>query len=150
MSIIIQLSETKKQTELFFDLPLTELEKTYCTGKWSVRKILTHLADAEGVLQERIKRIISEPKQVIWAFDQDLWSENLNYENIPLEISKQLFTANRQSIIYLANEYYEKLSNTEFLHSQLGIRTLKNEFDKVASHNLGHLNQIKLAIKLES
>lgn len=148
MNIITQLKETKTQTEVFFDLPEIDLQKIYGVGKWNIRKILIHLADAESVLHERVKRIIAEPKQVIWAFDQELWCENLDYENFPLEISKSLFSANRQSIIYLADKFYQKIGDKEFVHSQTGIRTLKDEFDKIANHNQGHLNQIEIALKL--
>lgn len=147
MDILTKLTETKRQTELFFDLSEIDLQKVYGVGKWNIRNILVHLADAECVLHERIKRIISEPKQVIWAFNQDLWSEKLKYESFPLEISKSLYSANRESIIFLADKFYEKIGDKEFVHSQLGIRTLKDEFDKVANHNLGHLNQIELALK---
>jgi len=34
----------------------------------------------------------------------------------------------------------------EFVHSVTGVRTLKDEFDKVASHNAHHLNQIRTAL----
>ena len=76
MNIRTKLIETQKQTELFFNLSETDLKKTYGKNKWNIRNILVHMADAESVLHERIKRIIAEPKQVIWAFDQDRWSEN--------------------------------------------------------------------------
>ena len=148
MNIITKLIETKRQTEIYFDLSENDLQKTYSIGKWNVRKILIHLADTESVLHERIKRIIAEPKQVIWAFDQDLWCKNLDYENFPLEISKSLFLANRQSIIFLADKFYQEMGDKEFVHSQTGLRTLKDEFEKVANHNQGHLNQIEIALKL--
>jgi hypothetical protein len=148
MNITTKLIETKRQTEIYFDLSENDLQKTYSIGKWNVRKILIHLADAESVLHERIKRIIAEPKQVIWAFDQDLWCKNLDYENFPLEISKSLFLANRQSIIFLADKFYQEMGDKEFVHSQTGLRTLKDEFEKVANHNQGHLNQIEIALKL--
>ena len=147
MNIKTILIETKQQTEFFFNLSETDLKKTYGKNKWNIRNILVHIADAESVLHERIKRIIAEPKQVIWAFDQDRWSEKLDYENFPLEISKSLYSANRKSIIFLVDKYYEKNGDMEFVHSQSGIRTLKDEFDKVAKHNLSHLNQIELALK---
>lgn len=147
MNIRTKLIETQQQTELFFNLSETDLKKTYGKNKWNIRTILVHMADAESVLHERIKRIIAEPKQVIWAFDQDLWSEKLDYENFPLEISKYLYSANRESIIFLADKYYKKNGDMEFVHSQSGIRTLKDEFDKVAKHNLGHIDQIELALK---
>jgi hypothetical protein len=147
MDLLLQLTETKIRTEACFDLSESDLRKTYAPGKWTVRQILVHLADAESVLHERIKRVIAEPKQVIWAFDQDLWCEKLDYENFPLAISKSLFSANRQSILYLAEKFYQKYGDREFVHSQTGLRTLKDEFDKVASHNHGHLEQIEIALK---
>ncbi len=37
-------------------------------------------------------------------------------------------------------------SSLEFVHSVTGVGTLKDEFDKVASHNEHHLEQIRLAL----
>jgi hypothetical protein len=108
MSIISKLVDTKRKTESFFHLSEVDLQKTYGVNKWSIRKILHHLADAESVYNERVKRIISEPKQVIWAFSQNFWCETLSYEEFPLEISRNLYSANRQSIIYLADKFYQK------------------------------------------
>jgi hypothetical protein len=36
----------------------------------------------------------------------------------------------------------DRSGHLEFVHSETGIRTLKAEFDKVASHNEHHLAQI--------
>lgn len=149
MEIISLLNETKIETEKYFDLPFIELTKTYKKGKWDIKKILVHLADAESVLCERIKRIIAEPKKVVWAFDQDLWCENLNYENFPLELSKAQFISNRQTILFLANKYYNDLGHKKFVHNEAGTRTLKDEFDKVVLHNQGHNIQIKKALLIK-
>lgn len=147
MTILTTLTNTKNETEKYFDLSEDDLAKTYAPGKWNIKQILVHLADADSVLLDRIKRAISEPKQVIWAFDQDLWSENMDYKNFPLEISKAVYLANRQMVIHLAEKYYETLGHKEFIHSETGLRTLKDEFDKVSWHNQGHLEQIKLALE---
>lgn len=147
MNILTTLTKTKNETEKYFDLSEEDLAKTYGEGKWTVKQILVHLADADSVLLDRIKRVISEPKQVIWAFEQDLWNENLDYKNFPLEISKAVYLANRQMVIHLAEKHYETLGHTEFIHSETGLRTLKDEFDKVVWHNQGHLDQIKLALE---
>jgi hypothetical protein len=50
-------------------------------------------------------------------------------------------------MIYHAQMHYEKDGHREFVHSETGVRTLKDEFDKVASHNEHHLQQIELALK---
>lgn len=146
MDIVTLLTDIRLETAGFFDLPPQSLLKTYGEGKWNIQQILVHLADAESILHERIKRVIAEPKQVIWAFNQDLWCTNLDYKNYPLEISKSLYLASRQSIIFLATNYYIKSGDKEFIHSETGLRTLKDEFDKVAVHNQGHINQIKTAL----
>ncbi len=148
MDIQTALLHTRDATLPYFDLPAADLAKTYAPGKWSVRKILVHIADAESVLHERIKRTIAEPKSVVWAFDQDLWQDKLDYETFPLAVSKALYLANRESVRYLAEKYYLALGDNEFIHSQTGLRTLKHEFDKVAWHNQGHLDQIQTALNL--
>jgi len=146
MQIVTQLTDTRNITEKLYDLAEEDLQKTYAPGKWTVKQILVHLADAESVLHERIKRTIAEPGQVIFAFNQDLWCDNIGYESFPLAISKQLFLANRESIIFLADKFYETLGSNQYVHSEAGIRTLKDEFDKVALHNQSHLNQIQQAL----
>jgi hypothetical protein len=40
----------------------------------------------------------------------------------------------------------DRSGHLEFVHSETGIRTLKAEFDKVASHNEHHLAQIDSAL----
>ena len=150
MNLLDALLDSKAETLKFYDLNPDDLLKSYEPGKWSIREILVHLADAESVLQERIKRVISEPRQVIWAFDQDLWCQNLGYTHYPLELSKSLFLANRNSVIYLAERHYKGSEKKEFIHSQTGLRTLKDEFDKVAWHNQNHLLQIRQALLTEN
>lgn len=146
MELVNLLNETKNTTLRYYDLPADELNKTYAPGKWTVKKLLVHLADAEAVLHDRIKRVIAEPKQVIWAFDQDKFCDKLEYETFPLHISKALYAANRDSIIYLAGKFYQALGGNEFVHSETGLRTLKDEFDKVVWHNQNHLKQIETAL----
>jgi hypothetical protein len=147
MQILLEkLHKTKVETEDYFGLPDDLLARKYEAEKWNVRYLLNHLADAETVLFERIRRIISEPKKVIWAFDESLWAKNLDYSKTPLNLSKNLFSATRDSIIYYAELHYEGSEHFEFVHSETGIRTLKDEFDKVASHNEHHLAQIRKAV----
>ena len=143
--LIEKLEQTKIETLDCFGLTDERLERTYEPNKWNVRYLLHHLADAETVLFERIRRVISEPKQVLWAFDQDLWAEKLNYSRVPLILSKNIYSATRDAIIYYAQMHYRNSEQIGFVHSEAGIRTLKDEFDKVAWHNEHHLDQIRKA-----
>lgn len=147
MDIITKLESTRDRTLQYFGLGNDDLDRIYAPGKWSVRFLLHHLADAEAVLSDRIRRTISEPRQVLWAFDQDKWATGLNYSQMPLDLSRRIYEATRAGIIHLAGQHYDRSGHLEFIHSETGLRTLKDEFDKVASHNEHHLNQIEAALK---
>jgi hypothetical protein len=147
MEIITRLEATRDRTLSYFDLSDEQLDRTYGPGKWSVRFLLHHLGDAETVLFDRIRRVLSEPRQVLWAFDQDAWASGLNYSHLPLDMSRRIYEAVRAGIIYQARLRYDTDGHREFVHNQTGVRTLKDEFDKVASHNAHHLEQIDLALK---
>lgn len=149
MEIIEQLERIKAETLKYFDLPDEDLQKNYGPGKWSVRYILHHLADSESVLFYRIRRVISEPKQVIWFYDQDAWAEKLDYSTVPLDLAKNIYVSSREGIIYYARLHYENSDKINFVHSETGLRTLKDEFDKVVSHNQQHVHDIEKALSLQ-
>ena len=146
MNIVTKLEATKIRTLAYFGSSDAQLDRTYGPGKWSVRFILHHLADAETVLYDRIRRTISEPRQVLWVFDQEAWARGLDYSNIPLDLSRRIYDSVRDGIIHQARLHYEKSGHLEFVHSETGVRTLKDEFDKVARHNEQHLEHIRLAL----
>jgi hypothetical protein len=146
MQIIQSLEATRDETLEHFHLGDPELARCYGPGKWPIRFILHHLADAETVLFDRIRRILSESRGVLWAFDQDAWAKGLDYAQRPLDLSRRLYESTREGIIYYARIHYSKNGHLEFVHSETGVRTLKDEFDKVAAHNARHLAQIRTAL----
>jgi len=91
--------------------------------------------------------VLSEPRQVLWFYDQDAWAKGLDYSKRPLDIWRRIYESSREAIIYYAGLHYEQNGHLEFVHSVTGVRTLKDEFDKVASHNEHHLGQIRLALR---
>ena len=147
MQLIRALETTRDETLKYFSLDQPDLMRTYGPGKWSVRYILLHLSDSETVLFDRIRRVLSEPRQVLWVYDQDAWARGLDYSQTPVDLSRRVYESVRNAIIYYAGKYYEEKGHLEFVHSVTGVRTLKDEFDKVASHNEHHLGQIRSALK---
>lgn len=149
MELLQTLQHTKTETLSYYSLSASDLAKTYANGKWTIRQLLVHLSDAEGVLLDRIRRIIAEPKQVIWAFDQDCWNNVLDYTNYPLGLNKAVFEANRNTVLHLVEMFYESHGSNPFIHSETGLRTLKDEMEKIAWHNEHHLKQIRIALERE-
>jgi len=147
VDLIQHLEKTRDETLKYFSLDERDLARAYDPGKWSVRYLLHHLSDSETVLYDRIARVLSEPRQVLWVYDQDAWAAGLDYSNRPLEISRRIYEAVRGAIIYYAQLHYETKGHLEFVHSVTGVRTLKDELEKVAVHNEHHLEQIRSAIE---
>lgn len=143
---IHELERTRDETLRYFALGEAELAKRSAPDKWPVRFLLHHLADSETVLLYRIRRVISEPQQVIWVYDQEAWAHALDYDHLPLALSRSLYEPARAAIIYYARLHYEPNGKREFVHSVTGLRTLRDEFDKVADHNEQHLQQIRSAL----
>jgi hypothetical protein len=146
MQLIHDLTTTRDETLKYFDLGDDDLERTYGPGKWSIRFLLHHLADSETIENDRIRRILSEPRQLLPVAEQDAWARGLGYQELPLDISRRIYESVRSGIIYLAGLHYEQHGHLEFVHSVDGVRTLKQEFDKVAAHNAKHLAQIRAAL----
>lgn len=144
--LIHELERTRDETLRYYALSGDALERTYAPGKWSVKYVLHHLADSETILFERIRRVLSEPRPVLWVFDPDLFAAGLDYSRLPLDVSRRVYESVRPAIIHYATLYYEEKGHLEWVHSVAGVRTLKDEFDKVAAHNEHHLSQIRTAL----
>jgi hypothetical protein len=146
MEIIEQLEKIKAETLKYFDLADQDLQKNYGPDKWSVRYILHHLADSESVLFYRIRRVISEPNQVIWFYDQTAWAKKLDYSKVPLDLAKRIYASSRDGIIFYASHHYESGKEIKFVHSLAGLMTLKEQFDQVVRHNQQHVGSIEKAL----
>lgn len=144
---IKSLESTRKKTIAFFDLGDLLLQRNYGEGKWNVRQILHHLADSEMIFLQRLKTVIAEPGKVIWACDQDQWNDALNYVDEPLGEKRSLYATCRTLNIQLLDKFFGIDRN--FVHSEAGLRTLKEEFARIAIHNQGHLDQIEIALSVK-
>ncbi len=147
MDLTAALEATRAETLRYFELGDTDLQLRYGPGKWRVREVLHHVCDAETVLFDRIRRVISEPRQVIWGFDQNAWARGLGYADRPLRLSREIYRSTRDGIMHYATLHCPANVTLEFVHSETGVRTLGDEFEKVADHNEHHLEQIRLALK---
>ena len=81
-------------------------------GKWSIRQIIAHLADAELVCAQRIRQIVAEENPTLIAFDQDAWTRNLDYARRKpkqsLETFRRLRAENYELLRGLAAEAYAR------------------------------------------
>jgi hypothetical protein len=146
-TLIQQLHATRDETLEHFDLNDAGLSRTYGPGKWSVRFLLHHLSDSETVFYDRLSRVLSEPRQVLWVYDQDAWARGLDYAQKPLALARPVYESLRNANIYCVRQHLESKGDLEFVHSVTGVRTLRDEMMKIAAHNEHHLAQIRTALR---
>lgn len=148
VELVSRLEETKTRLKDYIHtLNPDQLKLSYSTGKWTTKELLIHLIDAETVLFERLRRIISQDNVIVYGFEPDQWSNKLKYSSMSFELYLPVFEASRNAVIQLAKEHYQSSDSITFFHNETGLRTLKNEFDKVVIHCEHHLGQIEKAIK---
>src|SRR3981081_3889 len=68
------LGETpRKIRTLLGNWSAKQWERTYAPGKWSARRVLIHLAQAELALTTRVRFAASQDGYTAQPFDQDAW-----------------------------------------------------------------------------
>jgi len=112
-------------------------------GKWSVRQIVAHLADAELVGAHRLRQVIAEDNPTLIAFDQDAWARNLDYaQRKPkqsLETFRRIRAENYDLLKNLPESAWERTGN----HSRNGAMTLRALLEGYASHAENHARQLQ-------
>jgi hypothetical protein len=112
-------------------------------GKWSVRQIVAHLADAEAVTVIRFRRVIAEDNPTLIAWDQNALAEKTDYQkrkpSQALETMRILRADNYELLKGLAPEVYSRAAN----HTERGRLTLLDLLRGSAEHAESHAAQIR-------
>lgn len=75
--ILRSLERQLPQTAALFEgLPESRGEYAYAPGKWRLKEVLGHIADAERVLGYRALRVARGDTMPLAAFDQDAWVQH--------------------------------------------------------------------------
>ncbi len=111
-------------------------------GKWSIMQVAQHLADTELVYRYRLRKVLAQPQSVIQGYDQDLWANELKYNEgdltETLELLRVLRTANLKMLRSLSKAQLERYG----LHSERGPESLDLLLGLMGGHDLVHRRQI--------
>ena len=112
-------------------------------GKWSVREIVAHLADAELVGAHRFRLVIAEENPTLTAFDQDAWTRNLSFARRKpkqsLETFRRLRAENYELLKALPEAAFQRTGN----HTENGAVTLASLLEGYAAHGENHVRQLQ-------
>lgn len=116
-------------------------------GGWAIRNIVSHLRDAQGVIDSRIDLFLKEDNPVLESKAVFAWARD---ENERPPSTRQIFDAyqsSRQGMI----AKLEMLPFTDWWrtghHEEFGVVSIKQQISYFASHELTHLPQIERLAK---
>ncbi|MEO8945140.1 MAG: DinB family protein [Gemmatimonadaceae bacterium] len=76
----------------------------YAPGKWSVKEVIGHVADAERIFSYRMLRIARGDKTPLANFDQEPYIEAAGFDRFPVGQLVDAYHATRNSTLSIANE----------------------------------------------
>jgi hypothetical protein len=121
----------------------SELDWAPDAGKWSIRRIIAHLADSEIVATTRFRHVIAEENPKLEAYDQNAWAEKLDYDrrktSQALESFRRIRAENYELLKDLPVEAFDRVGT----HAERGLETLKQMLQRNAEHAESHAAQLR-------
>jgi DinB superfamily len=120
-----------------------QFERTYAPGKWSIRKVLIHLAQTELALGSRARFALAAPGYTAQPFSQDDW--------LPLDAqidgpaALDAYTSLRRMNVSMFRNAPPAALDREFAHPEYGDLTVRWILNQMAGHDIHHLKQISAA-----
>jgi len=120
-----------------------ELRFKPAPGKWSIHEIIVHVADAELVGVQRMKKVLAEERPLLTSYDQDSWAHSLHYDKQDREQSLTLFNMMRESMRPILENLTDELGQRIGLHDEAGELSFRQLLERYVNHVEDHLAQIE-------
>jgi hypothetical protein len=136
------LAETPRKIRRLLDTwPAKQWARSYAPGKWSARRILIHLAQAELALTTRVRFAASQDGYVAQPFDQDAWLLLDDHADGPTALDA--YTALRRLNLAMFKGMTPAQRKRRFTHPEFGALTPEWVAAQLAGHDLHHLKQLQ-------
>ncbi len=116
-----------------------QLKARPVAGKWSTLEVVAHIADAEPLYADRIKRIVAENEPVLFKIDPDQFVARLAYDRRDVETELALITALRAHMVPILRSLPPSDFQRIGRHSEDGPLTLETILQRIANHIPHHL-----------
>lgn len=111
-------------------------------GMWSIHQIVVHLADSDGVLADRMKRVIAEDGSPLLAYDENKWMGALAVNQQSTEDALALFQLIRKQMTTILRHVHPEAWEHQGVHSEAGRLTLTGLVERANKHLENHLKFI--------
>jgi hypothetical protein len=113
-------------------------------NKWSVHEIIVHIADSEANSYVRCRRFIAEPGSGVYGYDENKWTDKLNYHSQNTGEALELFKWLRKMSYDLIKTVDENTWQTAtIVHSENGLMHFEEWLKIYEEHIPVHIRQMK-------
>ncbi len=112
-------------------------------GEWSAQQVVGHLFDVDVVYGFRWRLALTEDTPTYPGYDEKRWS--LLARPAPARLV-EAFGGLREANLALLRSLGESDLRRNAVHAEQGSEDLQRMIDKVAGHDLAHLNQLQRAV----
>jgi len=123
-------------------VPSARLSQPESPGKWSMRQVAQHLADSELVWGYRLRLVLAQERPTLTGYDQDLWSDRLHYDRLPIDEALDRLTVLRRSNLRLLADATPADLQRVGVHTERGEESVAHMIRMYAGHDLLHLRQL--------
>src|SRR5262245_13804302 len=118
-----------------------DFERSYAPGKWSIRKVLIHLAQTELALPTRARFALSQQGYAAQSFDQDDWMPI--DDKTDARTALDAYTTLRRFNLAMFRSLTPGQRERTFSHPEYGSLTVWWIANQMAGHDIHHLRQIE-------
>jgi hypothetical protein len=116
-------------------------ERPYAPGKWTARQVLVHLAQAELMVQPRLRLALTSADYVVQPFEQD---EVLGLErDVDAKTALAMYTNLRRFALPFFRSLTPEQLAVRCTHPQMGTLDVRWFLVMLAGHELRHLRQLE-------
>ncbi|MCE3295190.1 MAG: hypothetical protein K0R65_904 [Crocinitomicaceae bacterium] len=128
--------------ELFASIPVEKENFAYAPGKWTVKQVLSHLIDTERVFSYRALRFSRRDSTDLPGYDENLFADNSNTENMMLERLMEEYRCVRKSTLSLFEAMNDEMLDFRGTANQMECSARSLGF-MIAGHEIHHCNVLK-------
>jgi hypothetical protein len=119
-----------------------QLDTPVGEGKWTIRQITHHIADANMNACTRMKLIVTENKPILKPYNQDQWAILADCMSGPIEPSLTLIKGLQERWVLFLRSLPETSWTREGIHLENGKVTLLDVLKVYSKHGESHMQQI--------
>jgi hypothetical protein len=108
-------------------------------GRWSTQQVVIHLQDSDAVAIDRMRRIAAEELPLIIAYDENLFVQNLFYDEQSAADAAELIDLGRRQWARALRKLPEAAFERAGIHSARGRVTLADQLEMYTKHLERHL-----------